>query len=146
MRSVSAKSCETWSVDMLPWVLRCPRDSPHLAAQKAKGELYFGCAEKDPWTPLSTVQELSRELENTDVDAEVEICPGVDHTFAFPERPTYDTAAAECLEARSWHSSILILPCVRSRRGAQRRTGHLRWMARWPDSEVWPLGGSSSAG
>jgi len=70
-------------------------DSPHLAAQNATGELYFGCAEKDPWTPISIVQELSLELSKASVNAEVEVYPGVDHAFAFQERPTCDKAAAE---------------------------------------------------
>ena len=30
-------------------------DSPHLAAQKAKGELYFACAEHDSYAPLEMV-------------------------------------------------------------------------------------------
>jgi carboxymethylenebutenolidase len=70
-------------------------DSPHLAARKAKAELYFGCAETDHWAPLETVEALSHSLIAAKVDAEVELYPAVEHGFAFPQRPAYDKAAAE---------------------------------------------------
>ena len=41
------------------------------------------------------VEALSQALEGLDVEAEVEIYPGVEHGFAFPQRAAYDKAAAE---------------------------------------------------
>ena len=70
-------------------------DSPHLAAQKAKGELYFACAETDQWAPIEMVQALAQSLKANRVNGEVEIYPGVHHGFAFPQRPAYDKPAAE---------------------------------------------------
>ena len=71
-------------------------DSPHLMAQRSKAEFYFACAEKDRWAPLEMVERLSQELWAAKVNAEVEIYPGVDHGFAFPQRaPIYDKPAAE---------------------------------------------------
>ncbi len=70
-------------------------DSPHLVASKADAELYFACAEKDHWAPLEMVEALSQSLLGLDVEAEVEIYPGVEHGFAFPGRGAYDKAAAE---------------------------------------------------
>jgi carboxymethylenebutenolidase len=70
-------------------------DSPHLTAARAKAELYFACAETDRWAPLETVEELSQSLQTHGVDAEVEIYPGVEHGFAFPQRAAYDRPAAE---------------------------------------------------
>lgn len=70
-------------------------DSPHLVAAKADAELYFACAEKDHWAPLEMVEALSQSLTGGDIDAEVEIYPGVAHGFAFPGRAAYDKAAAE---------------------------------------------------
>ena len=70
-------------------------DSPHIAAPKASAELYFACAEIDRWTPLEAVEELGQSLQARGVDAEVEIYPGVEHGFAFPQRAAYDKAAAE---------------------------------------------------
>jgi carboxymethylenebutenolidase len=70
-------------------------DSPHLAARKAKGELYFACAETDRWAPLEMVEALRKDLAANSVNAEVEIYPGTEHGFAFPQRPVYHKAAAE---------------------------------------------------
>lgn len=70
-------------------------DSPHRAAQKAKAELYFACAEHDAWAPLEMVQALDASLKAEGVNAEVELYAGVHHGFAFPQRPVYDKPAAE---------------------------------------------------
>jgi carboxymethylenebutenolidase len=70
-------------------------DSPHLAAQKAKAELYFACAETDHWAPLEMVQALDQSMKANNVNAEVELYAGVEHGFAFPQRAAYDKAAAE---------------------------------------------------
>jgi carboxymethylenebutenolidase len=70
-------------------------DSPHLVAGKAGAELYFACAEIDRWAPLETVEALDVALKSAEVEAEVELYPGVQHGFAFPQRAAYDKPAAE---------------------------------------------------
>jgi carboxymethylenebutenolidase len=70
-------------------------DSPHLAAQKAKGELYFACAETDRWAPLEMVEALDQAMKSNNLNAEVELYPGVEHGFGFPQRAAYDKPAAE---------------------------------------------------
>ena len=70
-------------------------DSPHLAAQKAKAEIYFACAEHDTYAPLAMVEALDQTVKSKNLDAEVELYPGVHHGFAFPERAVYDKTAAE---------------------------------------------------
>jgi carboxymethylenebutenolidase len=71
-------------------------DSPHLAAQKAKAEMYFACAEHDPYAPLEMVQALDQTVKSKNLNAEVELYAGVHHGFAFPQRgAVYDKAAAE---------------------------------------------------
>ena len=70
-------------------------DSPHLMAQKAKADIYFGCAEIDRWAPLEMVEELSQSLRGSEDRTEVEIYPKVEHGFAFPQRAAYDKASAE---------------------------------------------------
>lgn len=70
-------------------------DSPHLAAQRATAELYFGCAETDHWAPLEMVEALDQAMKAHEVNAEVELYAGVEHGFAFPQRPAYDKPAAE---------------------------------------------------
>jgi carboxymethylenebutenolidase len=70
-------------------------DSPHLAAQKANAELYFACAETDRWAPLEMVEALDQAMKANNLNAEVELYPGVEHGFAFPQRAAYDKPAAE---------------------------------------------------
>ena len=71
-------------------------DSPHLAAQKAKAELYFACAEHDNWAPLEMVEALDQSVKANKINAEVELYAGVHHGFAFPQRgAVYDKPAAE---------------------------------------------------
>lgn len=71
-------------------------DSPHLAAQKARGELYFACAEHDPYAPLEMVEALDQTVKAKNLHAEVELYPGVHHGFAFPQRgAVFDKPAAE---------------------------------------------------
>jgi carboxymethylenebutenolidase len=70
-------------------------NSPHRRAHETKAELYFACAETDRWAPMETVEALKTSLQGADVKAEVELYPGVEHGFAFPQRPAYDKASAE---------------------------------------------------
>ena len=70
-------------------------DSPHAVVRKAKAELYLGCAETDDYVPLEMVATMRDALRACGAKAEVEICPGVGHGFAFPKRAAYDKPAAE---------------------------------------------------
>jgi carboxymethylenebutenolidase len=70
-------------------------DSPHLLAREIKGELYFACAETDRYAPLSMIGALKTELERAGTHFEIEIYPGTEHGFAFPQRHCYNKAAAE---------------------------------------------------
>ncbi|HZZ90850.1 MAG TPA: dienelactone hydrolase family protein [Caulobacteraceae bacterium] len=70
-------------------------DSPHLMARRTKAEIYFGCAETDHWAPLEMVEELRSSLADQGGRIEVELYQGVEHGFAFPQRPVYDKGAAE---------------------------------------------------
>jgi carboxymethylenebutenolidase len=79
-------------------------DSPHLAARKAKAELYFACAEVDRWMPLDQIDPLKRALKEASATAEVEIYPGTEHGFAFPARAVYNKQAAE----RHWERLVAL--------------------------------------
>lgn len=70
-------------------------DSPHLAARKSSAELYFACAETDRWAPLETVEALRAALAADGARAEVEIYPGAEHGFTFPQRALYQKRGAE---------------------------------------------------
>ena len=71
-------------------------DSPHLDAEKIKGEIYFGCAEIDEHAPQEMMDNLDAYLSKTDVNYRIEIYPDTDHGFVFPDRMAkYSRNAAE---------------------------------------------------
>jgi carboxymethylenebutenolidase len=77
-------------------------DSPHLAAQKTKAELYFGCAETDVYAPPEIIEKIKQGMKGA--NAEVEIYPDTHHGFAFPKRPVYHRDAAE----RHWERLLAL--------------------------------------
>lgn len=79
-------------------------DSPHLAAQKVSGEVYFACAEEDPYAPLEMVEALAQSVTANKVNGEVELYPQAHHGFAFPQRAAYDKASAE----RHWERLLAL--------------------------------------
>ena len=79
-------------------------DSPHLLARQTDAELYFGCAQIDRWFPEESIAPLRDDLAANGVKAEVELCPGVEHGFVFPQRRAYDKASAE----RHWERILAL--------------------------------------
>ncbi|MBP7704570.1 MAG: dienelactone hydrolase family protein [Caulobacter sp.] len=79
-------------------------DSPHLAARGRDAGFYFACAQIDRWFPEEKVGPLAADLKAHGVDAEVELYPGVEHGFVFPQRPAYDKASAE----RHWERLLAL--------------------------------------
>ena len=77
-------------------------DSPHLAAQKTKAELYFACAETDIYAPQDIIDKVTQAMAGA--NAEVEVYPGTHHGFAFPKRLVYDRDAAE----RHWERLLAL--------------------------------------
>ena len=62
-------------------------DSPHLQAHKARGELYFGCAETDKYAPQEMIDKLDAHLKKTSgLRYRIEWYMGAEHGFAFPQR------------------------------------------------------------
>ena len=70
-------------------------DSPHLLLDRIRGELYYAFAETDHAVPPHIPGELQALLAKTAVRHELKVFPGTQHGFCFPERPVYDTVAAE---------------------------------------------------
>jgi len=70
-------------------------DSPHLRAANIKAELYLAFAEVDQYVPESVLAELPAVLEKHSIDHRIEIHPGTEHGFAFPQRHCYVKQAAE---------------------------------------------------
>ena len=62
-------------------------DSPHLLADKIKGELYLGFAAEDPFVGPEVIPDLKKALDNYKVPHVIEVHPDTEHGFCFPERP-----------------------------------------------------------
>jgi carboxymethylenebutenolidase len=77
------------------WLVNEVEESPHLTFAQVRGELYISCAEFDHVAPLDMVDELRRHFVAAGSPGELEVQVGVHHGFAFPNRKTYDRAAAE---------------------------------------------------
>lgn len=73
-------------------------DSPHHTAEKARGEIYCGFAEHDPYAPLSTVNLLAQALPAAGVRYHHELHKGAEHGYALPDRDIFDKQAAN----RDW--------------------------------------------
>lgn len=72
-------------------------DSPHLLAPRIKAELYFGFAETDAFVPDNVIPDLEKALTENSVPYALDIWPGTEHGFCFPERAVYKEGAAEAV-------------------------------------------------
>ena len=71
-------------------------DSPHLDADKIRGEMYFGCAETDDWAPPEMIEALDAHMQQSGANCRIEWYPGTHHGFVFPQRHgMYDKDSAE---------------------------------------------------
>jgi len=70
-------------------------NSPHLSAHKITGEVYLAFAETDVYVPEPLLQAIPAALKEAGVNFRMEVYPGTEHGFAFPNRPAYNKAAAE---------------------------------------------------
>jgi len=71
-------------------------DSPHLLADRIRGELYLGFAETDEYVADNVVPDLVAALDANGVVHNTQIFPATHHGFCFPQRgPLYDEASAE---------------------------------------------------
>lgn len=78
-------------------------DSPHRLAGNLRGEIFFAFAEKDEYVPAPVIDTLRESLERNGIDHGIEIYPGTEHGFCFPERAwCYVEAAAEDVWRRSF--------------------------------------------
>ena len=62
-------------------------DSPHLDADKIRGEMYFGCAETDEWASTEMIEDLDKHMQSSGAKYRIEWYPGTHHGFVFPLRP-----------------------------------------------------------
>ena len=70
-------------------------DSPHLSLHNVTGELYFGIADDDIYVTDEETAALRSHLEVLAVPHRIEVYPGTEHGFVFPERYCFAPDAAE---------------------------------------------------
>ena len=70
-------------------------DSPHRLIEQIQGELYLGFAAHDPYVEDFVIPKLRTALDQHQVQYALEVHPGTEHGFCFPERPGYVEDAAE---------------------------------------------------
>jgi carboxymethylenebutenolidase len=76
-------------------------DSTHRLADRFKGEIYCGFAERDPHAPPATIATLAQALaDRANVRYHFQVHPGTDHGYALPDRDIHDRAAT----ARDWQN------------------------------------------
>ena len=80
-------------------------DSPHRAVMNCRAELYFGFAERDHYAPPEVIDALSKHLAASSTRYRIEIYPGTEHGFVFPDRGSYQEAGAR----RHWESLLDLL-------------------------------------
>ena len=79
-------------------------DSPHLVMDRIRGEVYLAFAADDPHVPREVVDALPGVLEASGCPHRIEVYPGTEHGFAFPERAVYVKPAAE----RHWERMLAL--------------------------------------
>jgi carboxymethylenebutenolidase len=80
-------------------------DSPHLLADRVRGELYLASAEFDEYAPAKVMEQLDAHLRESGADYRIEQYPGTRHGFAFADREdAYDRASAE----RHWERLLAL--------------------------------------
>ncbi len=87
-------------------------DSPHLGMRKARGEVYCGYAERDPWTPPATINAVAEIFRGAEARYRAVIHPGAEHGYALPDRDIHDKQAAN----RDWE---IIFSMFRRQLGGQ---------------------------
>jgi carboxymethylenebutenolidase len=78
-------------------------DSPHNLTKHLQGEIFFAFAEKDEYVPDASIEVLRQTLDEHGASYQLEIYPGTEHGFCFPERSwCYVEKAAEDVWRRTF--------------------------------------------
>jgi len=70
-------------------------DSAHFHIKDIKAEMYYCFAETDSTVPAYVIPTLQAELDTHGTQYTLEVMPGTEHGFCFPERDVYHHEAAE---------------------------------------------------
>lgn len=80
-------------------------DSPHLAAARITGEVYFGHADQDPSLPPEQIDLLDKTLTEAGVRHRTEVYAGAAHGYTQADTASYDADATE----RHWTALLDLL-------------------------------------
>jgi carboxymethylenebutenolidase len=73
-------------------------DSPHLLADRMRGEVYCGYGENDRHTPPALVKQMKSLLSRKRLKLQYAVHAGAEHGYALPDRDVFDKQAAN----RDW--------------------------------------------
>lgn len=79
-------------------------DSPHLTAGQLAGSLYAGFGEADRMMTVASMRPFIEAVSALGDRAVVDILPGADHAYTWPDAHTYNEAAAE----RAWSQTLAL--------------------------------------
>jgi len=83
-------------------------DSPHLSAGQLAGSLYAGFGEADQMMSVASMKPFIEAVSSLGDRAVVDILPGADHAYTWPDAHTYNEAAA----ARAWSQTLTLFDNV----------------------------------
>ena len=79
-------------------------DSPHLTAGSLAGSLYAGFGEADRMMGVASMTPFIEAVSALGDRVTVDILPGADHAYTWPDAPSYNEAGAE----RAWSQSLAL--------------------------------------
>ena len=79
-------------------------DSPHVTAGQLAGSLYVGFGEADRMMSVASMRPFIEAVSALGDRAVVDILPGADHAYTWPDAHTYNEAAA----ARAWSQTLTL--------------------------------------
>ena len=88
-------------------------DSPHLSARELAGSLYAGFGEADKMMSVASMTPFIEAVSGLGDRVTVDILPGADHAYTWPDAPSYNEPAAE----RAWSQSLALFGDVLAPRG-----------------------------
>ena len=79
-------------------------DSPHLTAGELAGSLYIGFGEADQMMSVASMRPFIDAVSALGDRAVIDILPGANHGYTWPDAPSYNEAGAE----RAWSQTLAL--------------------------------------
>ena len=79
-------------------------DSPHLTAGQLSGSLYAGFGEADRMMSVASMRPFIEAVSGLGDRAVVDVLPGADHAYTWPDAHSYNEAAAE----QAWSQTLAL--------------------------------------